>query len=101
MTFVDFIIPFLAAILGGTLNAVAGGGSFITFPSLIYAGVPAREANATNTVALWPGSVAALWAFRKELAKQNRSLLLALGLVSLIGGIAGAILLLVTPQTTF
>lgn len=101
MAFLNYLIPFLAAILGGTLNAVAGGGSFITFPSLIYAGVQPIQANATSTTALWPASVAALWAFRKELATQNRVLLLSLGIVSLLGGVAGAILLLVTPQTTF
>ncbi|HET8841986.1 MAG TPA: sulfite exporter TauE/SafE family protein [Ktedonobacteraceae bacterium] len=101
MTLINFLIPFLAAILGGTLNAVAGGGSFITFPSLVYAGVPPIQANATSTTALWPGSVAAIWAFRRELAKQSRVLLLTLSIVSLIGGVVGAILLLVTPQTTF
>lgn len=101
MTFLNFLIPFLAAIVGGTLNAVAGGGSFLTFPALIYAEIPPIQANATSTTALWPGSVAALWAFRKELAQQNRVLLLSLSSVSLLGGVAGAILLLVTPQTTF
>src|SRR5262245_61576581 len=101
MTLVNFLIPFFAAILAGTLNSVAGGGSFITFPSLISVGVQPISANATNTVALWPGSVAAGWALRKELVKQNRALLLVLVITSLLGGIAGAILLLKTPQTTF
>jgi uncharacterized protein len=98
---INLLIPFLAAILAGALNSVAGGGSFITFPSLLLTGVPPIQANATNTAALWPASLAAAWAFRKELAKQNRTLLLALGLASLVGGVGGAILLLVTPQTTF
>jgi len=101
MAFVNLLITFLSAILGGTLNAVAGGGSFVTFPSLIYAEVPPIQANATSTVVLWPASVAAAWAFRRELAKQNRILLLTLGITSLVGGIGGAILLLKTPQTTF
>ena len=101
MILLNLLIPFLAAILGGTLNSVAGGGSFITFPSLLVTNVPPIQANATSTTALWPASLAAAWAFRKELAKQNRVLLLALGITSLIGGIAGAVLLLKTPQTTF
>jgi uncharacterized membrane protein YfcA len=101
MEFINLLIPFCAAIVAGTLNSVAGGGSFLTFPSLIYAGVPPKSANATNTVALWPGSLASAWALRKELAQQNRALLLTLGLTSLVGGVAGALLLLNTPQETF
>ena len=101
MSFLQILILFIAAILGGTLNSVAGGGSFITFPSLIFAGVLPINANATSTVALWPGSVASIGAYRRELAKQNRRLLLVLGVTSLIGGILGAILLLRTSQTTF
>jgi uncharacterized membrane protein YfcA len=101
MTFVNILIPFLAAILGGTLNSVAGGGSFITFPALIYANVLPKLANATSTAALWPGSVASSWAFRKELVKQNKLLVLILVITSLIGGVGGAILLLATPQETF
>lgn len=101
MTFINLIIPFLAAIVGGTLNSVAGGGSFLTFPSLLVTGVPAIPANATSTVALWPASLAAAWAFRKELIKQNRTLLIALSISSVIGGVGGAILLLNTPETTF
>jgi uncharacterized protein len=101
MVFFNLLIPFLAAILGGTLNSVAGGGSFLTFPSLIVTNVPPIQANATSSTALWPGSAAAAWAFRKELAKQSWGLLLLLGIISLIGGITGAILLLKTPQKTF
>src|SRR5437588_3994827 len=101
MTLLQFLILFIAAILGGTLNSVAGGGSFITFPALIFAGVLPINANATSTVALWPGSVASVGAYRKELAKQNRIILLVLAVTSLIGGILGALLLLRTPQTTF
>lgn len=98
---INLLILFVAAILGGTLNSVAGGGSFIAFPALIYTNVPAIQANATNTIALWPGSVAAAWAFKKELARQNKALLLVLGITSFIGGVGGALLLLQTPQTTF
>jgi len=101
MTILQAFILFIAAILGGTLNSVAGGGSFIAFPALIFTGVPPIEANATNTVALWPGSVASVSAYRKELAAQNRTLLFVLSSTSLVGGVLGAILLLRTPQTTF
>lgn len=101
MSFLSLVLLFLAAILGGTLNAVAGGGSFITFPSLIFSGVGAINANASSTVALWPGSLASLWAYRKELATQRRSFLLVLGGTSLIGGTLGALLLLNTPSSTF
>jgi uncharacterized membrane protein YfcA len=101
MTFLQACLLFVAAILGGTLNSVAGGGSFIGFPALIFTGVPPINANATNTVALWPGSVASMRAYRKELAEQDRTLLLVLGGTSLVGGVLGALLLLRTPQSTF
>jgi uncharacterized protein len=101
MTFLQFILLFLAAILGGALNSVAGGGSFITFPSLIFAGTGAIKANATSTVALWPGSVASATAYRKELASLNRLLLMVLVGTSLVGGVLGAILLVRTSQSTF
>jgi len=101
MTILQASLLFIAAILGGTLNSVAGGGSFIGFPALIFTGVPPIEANATNTVALWPGSVASVRAYRKELATQNRRLLFVLGITSLVGGVLGAVLLLRTPQSTF
>ena len=101
MTLLQACLLFVAAILGGTLNSVAGGGSFIGFPALVFTGVPPIHANATNTVALWPGSVASMRAYRKELAEQDRTLLLVLGGTSLVGGVLGAILLLRTPQSTF
>lgn len=101
MTLLSLGLLFLAAIVGGTLNAVAGGGSFITFPSLIFGGIGAIEANATSTVALWPGSFASLLAYRKELAMQQRGFIVVLGVTSLIGGILGALLLLNTPASTF
>jgi len=101
MTIPFAILLFIAAILGGTLNAVAGGGTFITLPSLIFTGVGAINANATSTVALWPGSVASIGAYRKELVKQDRRILLVLGVTSLIGGVLGAELLIGTSQSTF
>src|SRR6266436_732472 len=101
MTILQVCLLFVAAILGGTLNSVAGGGSFITFPALIFTGVAPITANATSTVAPWPGSVASIAAYRKELAAQNRRLLLILTGASVVGGVLGAVLLLHTPQTTF
>jgi uncharacterized protein len=94
------ILLFLAALLGGVMNAVAGGGSFVTFPSLLFTGVPAVPANATNTVALWTGLLFSGGAFRHHL-KVRRVILVTLMLVSLAGGTLGAILLLHTPAQTF
>ena len=101
MTFLAGVLLFIAAMLGGTLNSVAGGGSFITVPSLIFAGVLPVQANTTSTVALWPGSVASITAYRRELAKLNRAVIVTLGVTSLVGGILGALLLLSTSQSTF
>src|SRR5579863_2208837 len=101
MTFLAGVLLFIAAMLGGTLNSVAGGGSFVTVPSLIFTGVLPIQANTTSTVALWPGSVASIGAYRQEVAKINRVVLVTLGLVSLVGGVLGAILLLSTSQSTF
>src|SRR5438105_8000829 len=101
MIFLQFCLLFVAAMLGGALNSVAGGGSFISFPALIFTGVPPINANATNTVALWPGSIASTGAYRKELASQNRVIMLVLSVTSLIGGVLGALLLLNTSPATF
>ena len=101
MSFLSLVLLFVAAIVGGTLNAVAGGGSFITFPSLFFSGVGAIQANATSTVALWPGSFASIGAYWRELVKQQRGFLYVLSGTSLIGGILGAFLLLNTSQSAF
>ncbi|MDQ3856744.1 MAG: sulfite exporter TauE/SafE family protein [Chloroflexota bacterium] len=100
MSLADVLLLLAAAVLGGTLNSVAGGGSFITFPSLVFTGVPPVNANATSTVALWPGSVASVAAYREELASQRGGLVLMVA-VSSAGGVLGAVLLLLTPQATF
>jgi len=101
MTVSQIVLLFLASIVGGTLNAVAGGGSFITLPSLIFAGVLPINANATSTVALWPGALASIGAYRKELLLQKRTQVLLLSGTSLVGGVLGAFLLLSTSQSTF
>jgi uncharacterized protein len=94
------IFLFFAAILGGALNAVAGGGSFITFPSLLFTGVPPIPANATNTVALWTGINASGSAYRRRLNVPLR-VVVPLAATSLMGGLGGAFLLLRTPAHTF
>jgi uncharacterized membrane protein YfcA len=91
---------FLAGALGGALNSVVGGGTFVVFPALLFAGVPAVAANATSTLALWPGGVASMLAYRKEI-KLPRSSLIALTSASLVGGAIGAILLVRTPSHAF
>jgi uncharacterized membrane protein YfcA len=90
----------LAGAIAGALNALAGGGSFISFPALLFLRIPAVAANATNTVALWPGLAASTLAYLKRL---NTPLLLLVPLLvsSVIGGWAGALLLLKTPAQTF
>jgi uncharacterized membrane protein YfcA len=95
------IFLFFAAVLAGTINSVAGGGSFITFPALIFTGIPPIPANATNTAAVWPGTVASTVAYRKSFTRQARQLLPALTITGIIGGILGARILLITPQATF
>ncbi len=90
---------FVAAVTGGALNALSGGGTFIVFPSLLLAGIPAVSANATNTVALWPGVVSSTFAYRAQLSAAPRRLSLAI--TSIIGGGAGALLLLKTPSHVF
>lgn len=94
------ILLFLAAVLGGALNAVAGGGSFIAFPALLFSGVPPVPANATNTVALWTGLVFSGGAFRAHLNVRAK-VLAALLAASVLGGTIGAVLLIRTPARTF
>jgi len=94
------VFLFFAAVIAGTLNALAGGGSFISFPALLFTGVPPVQANATNTVALWPGLAASSIAYLKRLDVPMR-LLIPLLVTSVGGGWMGALLLLKTPQRTF
>jgi uncharacterized membrane protein YfcA len=100
VTLATYGLLFVAAAIGGAINSVAGGGSFVAFPALLFAGVPAVPANATNTIALWPGSVASAVAYRRELRDVRRELV-PLGAASLVGGVAGSILLLRTSDHTF
>jgi uncharacterized protein len=100
LRFSQAILLFFGAAIAGTLNSIAGGGSFISFPLLLLTGVPAVPANATNTVALWPGLAASTVAYLKRLNVPSR-LLIPLLITSVVGGWAGALLLLKTPQRTF
>src|SRR6202451_3083400 len=90
----------VAAFLGGLLNAVAGGGSFLLFPAMLSMRMLPVQANATNTVALWPGPLTTVAAYRDDIRK-NLHLAWPMGLAGLLGGTAGAIVLLTTPQTAF
>jgi len=90
----------VAAFLAGVLNAVAGGGSFLLFPAMLGMKMLPVQANATNTVALWPGQLTSIAAYRDDIRKNLR-LALPMGLAGLLGGTAGAVVLLNTPQTTF
>src|SRR6202047_247760 len=94
------VFLFFTAGIAGILNALAGGGSFISFPALFFTGVPPVQANATNTVALWPGLAASTVAYLARLDVPRR-LLIPLLITSVAGGWAGALLLLKTPQHTF
>ena len=95
------LILLAAAFLAGAMNAVAGGGSFLTLPALIYAGVPPVAANATGTVALLPGYASGVYGYRQDLTPVGTLSLPLLSVVSLVGGLAGAGLLLVTPDSVF
>lgn len=100
MTVLQGAALFFAAILAGALNSVAGGGSFITFPTLLLTGVPAIPANATNAAALTPGSIASIAPYRSDLAHKKRELLY-FSVVSAIGGVLGALVLSKTPSHIF
>src|SRR5579859_4016729 len=99
---VDWRLPWLivASFLGGALNAVAGGGSFLTFPAMLAVGLGPIQANATNTVALWPGQLTSIAGYRDEVRKHKR-LAVLMALAGLVGGSVGAIILLNTPAKTF
>ena len=100
MTWLHDLIIFAAAFVAGAVNSVAGGGSLVAFPTLVWMGLPPITANATNTVSLWPGSLGSLWGYRREL-RETESRMYALIAPSLVGGITGALLLRLTPAAAF
>jgi hypothetical protein len=95
-----FLLLFVAATLAGAINSVAGGGTLLTFPSLLAAGVSPIVANATNTVALVPGSLSAYWGYRSEMGRSRRDLVL-FGLPSLAGGVIGAFIVVKAGDQLF
>ena len=100
MTGLELAAVALAGVAAGFINAVAGSGTLVTFPTLLAFGVPPVTANVSNNVGLFPGSVSAALGLRKELRGQRRRLL-RLGVGSLVGGVVGAVLLLVLPSEAF
>jgi hypothetical protein len=99
MTVTQAVVLFLAAATAGAINAVAGGGTMVTFPTLVWSGLIEKLANTTSSVALWPGSVGGMWGFRRELRGCRRWLFLLVP--SFVGGAAGALLLYYTPPKIF
>jgi len=97
----SMILTFSAGVLAGAMNALAGGGSFVTLPALIAAGVPPVQANASSTVALFPGGLASAWAYRDGLQPVGGVRLRPLLAATLCGGLAGALLLLRTSPAAF
>jgi uncharacterized membrane protein YfcA len=93
-------LVFFAAFIAGMMNSVAGGGTLVTFPTLVWLGIDPIRANVTSTAALWPGSLGAMAGFRRELGDSRRWMLL-LGAPSVVGGLIGARLLLLTPTRLF
>ena len=90
-----------AGLLAGSMNAIAGGGSFVTFPAMVLAGLPPVIANASSTVALFPGTLASSFAYRRELTGIGGYRLVVLAPISIAGGLVGAVLLLATPAHLF
>jgi uncharacterized membrane protein YfcA len=100
LTLLDFAAAGGATLVAGAINALAGGGTLVSFPTLVAIGVPALSANVTNTVALCPGYFSGAWAQREDLRTQ-RTRLRWLAVVASIGGLTGSALLEVTPESTF
>ena len=96
-----YLLLIIAALVAGAQNALAGGGSFITFPALLLFGMGARAANVTSTVALFPGQVATGLTGRRHVSGAEGLSFRVLALVSLVGGVCGALLLLATPESFF
>ena len=97
----DIVILIVAAFGAGVLNTIAGGGTFLTFPALVFVGVPPIIANATSAIAVFPGYAAGAYGFRAELSSFARPRLVRLVGITLAGGVAGSALLLVSSNTAF
>jgi uncharacterized protein len=95
------VVLTVAAFLGGALNSLAGGGTFVTFPALLFAGLNPIDANASSVVALFPGTFSGAWAYRRDILAVTKVNVGSFFVLSLIGGLIGAFLLLYTPTSTF
>jgi uncharacterized membrane protein YfcA len=100
LSVLEAVAILLAGVAAGTINTVVGSGTLITFPTLLAFGVPPVTANVSNTIGLVPGSVTGAWGYRHELAGQ-RGRVVQLATASLLGGLVGAVLLLVLPEGAF
>ena len=100
MSLTQLLLIVLAAVVAGAMNAIAGGGTLLTFPALVALGIPPVSANATSTVALWPGAMTSMWGYRGEL-RGARAWALGFAVPSVLGGVIGAWLLLRTPAERF
>ncbi|MFA0441005.1 permease [Vibrio sp. 10N.286.49.C2] len=100
LDFLQLLLLFSAGVFGGILNSIAGGGSFITFPALIFVGIPPIIANATNTFASCAGYLSGTFAFRREIIK-DRANLIKIVLLSVFGGFSGSLLLIYTTEQQF
>lgn len=101
MTIFELSLLVSASFIAGIINSIAGGGSFLTFPALVFSGVPTIAANATSAVAVFPGYLSGALGFSKELKEYPKSKFLLLIILSIIGGIGGSLLLLITPASVF
>ncbi len=97
----EFLLLFIAGFLGGMLNAVAGGGTFITFPTMVFTGIPPVAANASSTLAALPGYLAAAIGFRREIGAIDRWLVARLTGWTMLGSVIGSLLLLVSSNKAF
>src|SRR5258706_14983291 len=93
----SYLLLAISAFAAGLINSVAGGGSFFTFPALVFTGVPSIIANASSTMALLPGIFASAWAYRHDFKNSKDFPFMPMLIISFIGGIAGALLLFYTP----
>ncbi len=100
MDLLRYGVLLVVAVLAGTVNSVAGGGTLLSFPVLVWALQNSKAANATSTVALWPGALSSFWGYRSEL-QSSRGELVLLAVPSLLGGVIGAVLLLHTSNAVF
>ncbi|MFN0181759.1 MAG: sulfite exporter TauE/SafE family protein [Gemmatimonadales bacterium] len=100
MTSTQLVLAAVVSCLGGAINSIAGGGTLLTFPAVVALGVNPLVANVTNTMALWPGAVAGLWGYRRQLRGMG-PWLLKFSFPSVLGGLAGGALLLATGQDRF